>query len=79
MMPPISYVAPVTASGGAIHPEMHRWLQLIQRALHGPFIGQKATGSFTVKDGEYAIHADELILHGSETVTLEGNATLVVL
>ncbi len=76
--PPLSYQQPVAGAGGAISSELHRWLQLIARALHGPFIGQAVTGVFVVADGQYAIQAEEVVLSGTEEPTLEGDAVLVI-
>lgn len=64
--------------GGILSAELFRWLNGIREALHGPFIGQMATGSKVIKDGEYGLHAEELILRGSEEIVIEGDGILVV-
>lgn len=78
MIPPLNPGLVITSTASRITRDFHRWLQLIEKALHGPFVGVMASGSFTVLDGEYAIHADELILLGSEEATLYGDSVLVV-
>ncbi len=41
--------------------------------------GRYAPGSFTIPDGGYMIMADDLILTGSDTATIEGSGTLRIL
>jgi hypothetical protein len=62
---------------GIITRPFHTWLQSIQRALRGPFVGRMATGTKVIADGEYGLHAEELILNGAEEITIEGDGVLV--
>lgn len=43
-----------------------------------PFEGSYAPGSFDVADGDYVVMGKQLILNGTETVTLNGNSVLVI-
>lgn len=78
MIPILQHSLRIAMASGTIEAEFHRWLQAVQRALRGPFIGLFAPGSFVVTTDEYAILAEELVLHDTDEATLQGDAVLVV-
>lgn len=78
MISPLQPRLRIVDAAGVIVSEFHRWLQLLERALRGPFIGQVATGSFVVLDGQSALQGEELLLSGTEEASLEGDAVLVI-
>jgi hypothetical protein len=78
MIPPLHPALRIADDGGAIGRNFHRWLQLLQQALHGPFVGRIATGTKVIADGEYGLHAEELVLNGTEETTIDGDGVLVV-
>jgi hypothetical protein len=78
MIQPLDTNLRITTETGAASYLFHRWLQLIQQALHGPFIGRMATGSKVIADGEYGLHAEEIILNGVEEIVIEGDGVLVI-
>lgn len=43
-----------------------------------PFEGSYAPGSFDIVDGDYVVMGSRLILNGIESVTLNGNAVLII-
>ena len=78
MIPPIHPALRITDAAGAIGRDFHRWLQLIARALRGPFAGLFAPGPVAVTANEYAIHAEELVANGTDEAAIEGDGVLVV-
>lgn len=70
----------VSDNGGVISREFHRWLGIVARAISSTYVADKAPGlSYVVGDGQFAIHGEELVLHGTEELTIEGDGVLVVL
>jgi hypothetical protein len=65
-------------SRGLIGREFHIWLQRITRVIASPFIGDTATGPFTVQDGQYGIIVKRLTLTGADRAALVGSARLVI-
>lgn len=75
MITPLNKAVRIIEGAGQASREFHRWLQLIERALQGPFIGWKAQGAVTIEDGQYGLHADELTV---ENLTIKGSGVLVI-
>lgn len=78
MIPPLNAALQVVNRVGAMNRDLHRWLQIIERALKGPFIGQQSQETFVIRDGEYGIHVKRLTLDGKERATIEGSSRLVI-
>ncbi len=80
MIPPLQQAIRVAEAGGAIGREFKRWLDLIAQSVASTRIGDSAPGrSLAVGDGQFAIHAEELVLNGTEEASLEGDSILVVI
>ena len=79
MIPPLPYDARTSRADGSIAADFHRWLQIIAQAISSTYVAdQSANRSFVIKDGQFGIHAKRLRLAGSERVTIEGSARLVI-
>jgi hypothetical protein len=71
MIPPIAPGLRIIEASGIIGREFHRWLQLIAQAVSSTYIGDQSPGrSYSIKDGQFAIHAKRLTLAGSERLTI---------
>jgi hypothetical protein len=78
MIPLLNSALSVASGDGRISRDFHRWLDLVRRALHGPFVGQQATGSVVIRDGEGAVQVKRLLLQSNERLTIEGSGRLVI-
>lgn len=78
MIPPLDQLLQIASPGGHVGPAFHRWLQEVERALRGPFIGQQRPRSFTIFDGEYGVHGKRLELDTGDRATILGSGRLVI-
>jgi hypothetical protein len=70
----------VASHVGTIGQELHRWLQLIARTISSTYVADQAPQRpLVIGVGQFGIHAGDLILGGTETITLESDSVLVVL
>jgi hypothetical protein len=79
MIAPLQYTQVVAEAGGRIAGDFHRWLQIIARTISSTYVADKAPGrSFVIGTDQFGVHAEELILLGTEEITAEGDGILVV-
>lgn len=69
----------IANAGGVITRDFHLWLQAIARAISSTYVADRAPGrSLAIGADQYGIHAEELVLNGTEELTIEGNGILVI-
>jgi hypothetical protein len=79
MIPPLQPALRVV-EGGVLGREIKRWLDLIARTVSSIYIADQAPQrEVVIGVGQFGIHAGDLILNGTESLTLESDAVLVVL
>lgn len=80
MIAPLNAVLRIADRTGTLTRDFKRWLDHIAISISSTYVADKAPQrSFVIKTGQFGVHVDELILHGTESVTLEGDAVMVIL
>ena len=78
MIPPLNTSLRISGDKGVVEKDFHRWLGLVSRALRGPFIGTRVSGTFAITDSEFGVIGKRLELLSKDRASILSDGRLVI-